>query len=337
MTLKQRISGIWLISMALLSLFAYTVYFVAQMRLNILQVSYLALAILQVTTLILYLWGPEKLKSRLLKIAYRVLYATSFFVIPAFVFIFTCLVFQYHITIQDCVDAASMPREEILPRDETVVYNTGTVYIFFPEYAEIGHVSKDRPPKSDETITWCSGAAFQHEISLGFSHENIDGDHADNGEFYESPYHYDNFAAFTFADGHYSFAFDNPSQAIKDAAEAGGSGFMQFGLIRDGEPVMSLSRSRVRCYRTLAELNGSLCVIDSINMLRFETFMEELERLGVTNALYMDMGAGWNYSWYRNTQGRVVSLFDLPVPWSHNWIVFRTQPRETAQKRAASS
>ena len=31
MSVKQRISGIWLISMTLLSLFAYTVYFVAQM------------------------------------------------------------------------------------------------------------------------------------------------------------------------------------------------------------------------------------------------------------------------------------------------------------------
>ena len=45
MTLKQRISGIWLISMTLLSLFAYTVYFVAQMRLTILQTAYLMLAI----------------------------------------------------------------------------------------------------------------------------------------------------------------------------------------------------------------------------------------------------------------------------------------------------
>ncbi len=98
---------------------------------------------------------------------------------------------------------------------------------------------------------------------------------------------------------------------------------MQFGLIRDGEPVMSINRPRARCYRTLAELNGHLCLIDSVNMLHFEAFMEELQRLGVTNALYMDMGAGWNYSWYRNAAERVITLFGLPVPWSHNWVVFR--------------
>ena len=75
---------------------------------------------------------------------------------------------------------------------------------------------------------------------------------------------------------------------------------MQFGLIRDGETIMGINRPRVRCYRTLAELNGHLCIIDSVRMIKFDDFMEELQRLGVTNALYMDMGAGWNYSWYRN-------------------------------------
>ena len=48
MSTKQRLSGIWLISMNLLSLFAFTVYFVAQMWLSILQTFYLTLAILQI-------------------------------------------------------------------------------------------------------------------------------------------------------------------------------------------------------------------------------------------------------------------------------------------------
>ena len=323
MSVKQRISGIWLISMTLLSLFAYTVYFVAQMWLSLLQTSYLTLAVLQVATLILYLWGPEKLQSRFLKIIYRVLYATSFFVIPAFAFIFMGLISQYHVRIPDSVDAASMPAAEILPADHTVVYNTGTVYVFFPEYSAIELACEKRPSKSDGAITWCSGAAFQHDISLGFTHENIDGDHAVKGVLYESPYNKDSFAAFTFTEDGFAFEFDNASAAIKEAADRGGSGFMQFGLIKDGEPVMSINRPRARCYRTLAELNGSLCVIDSVNMLHFEEFMAELQRLGVTNALYMDMGAGWNYSWYRNASDRVVTLFGLPVPWSHNWIVFK--------------
>ena len=323
MSIRERLSGIWLMAMTLLALFAFTVFFVAQMWLNILFAVYLVLAIVQVVNLIVYLWGPEKLTSRPLRILYRLMYASSLLVIPLFIFIFTGLVSQYHVNIRDSIDATSMPVEQILPSDSTVVYNTGTVYVFFPEYSQVELVCEKRPSRSDETITWCSGAAFQHTVTLGFTQENVEGDHAVLGTLYESPYNKDSFAAFVFSERGFSFEFENPTEAIRKAAEAGGSGFMQFGLIRDGEIVMSIERPRARCYRTLAELNGNLCVIDSVNMLHFEEFLEELQRLGVTNALYMDMGAGWNYSWYRNAGDRVITLFGLPVPWSHNWIVFR--------------
>lgn len=323
MSMRERLSGIWLIAMALLSLCAYTVFFVAQMWLDLLHVAYLALAVLQVVTVIIYLWGPEKLRSRPLKVLYRLLYASSVFVIPAFAFIFMGLVSQYHVRIADSIDAASLPTAKILPADETVLYNTGTVYVIFPAYTEVSLACDDRPSKSDSSITWCSGAAFQHTVSLGFTQENVEGDHAVNGALYESPYNKDSFAAFVFADGCFSFEFDDPSGAIRTAAAAGGSGFMQYGLIRDGEVVMRFDRPRARCYRTLAELNGHLCIIDSVNMLHFNEFLEELQRLGVTNALYMDMGAGWNYSWYRNASDKVITLFGLPVPWSHNWVVFQ--------------
>lgn len=323
MSRRERISGIWLMSMNLLALFAFTCYFVAQMWLNILQAAYLALVVLQGLALTIYMWGPKKLKFRWQKALYRILYASSFFVIPAFLFIFMGLVSQYHVQIPDSIPATSMPAEELLPMEKTTVYDTGTVYVIFPEYSRVNHVCETRPSKSDASITWCSGAAFQHTVSLGFSQENVEGDHAVQGTLYESPYNWDSFAAFTCVDGQFSFEFDDPSGAIRAAAEAGGSGFMQFGLIRDGEIVMGLNRPRSRCYRTLAELNGNLCIIDSRRMMQFDDFMEEVRRLGVTNALYMDMGAGWNYSWYRSAAGKVITLFGLPVPWSHNWVVFQ--------------
>lgn len=323
MSIRERISGIWLMAMNLLALFAFTCYFVAQMWLNILRTAYLALVIAQVLALTVYMWGPEKLKFRWQKILYHILYASSFFVIPAFLFIFMGLVSQYHVRISDSIPTVSIPVEDILPMEKTTVYDTGVVYVIFPEYSSVDLVCEMRPSKSDKSITWCSGAAFQHTVSLGFSQENVEGDHAVRGTLYESPYNWDSFAAFTCVDGRFSFEFEDPSKAIRAAAEAGGSGFMQFGLIRDGEIVMSFNRPRARCYRALAELNGNLCIIDSCRMMQFDDFMEEVRRLDVTNALYMDMGAGWNYSWYRNAVGRVVTLFGLPVPWSHNWVIFQ--------------
>ncbi len=323
MNIKKRITGIWLMAMALLSLGAYTTFFVAQMWLNVLHVFYLTLMTMQFITLIIYLWGSEKIKSRLMRLVYRAFYASSLLVIPSFAFIFMGLVSQYHVKLAGAVDARRIVAGEIVPAGETTVYNTGAVYVIFPEYSEIELVCENRPSKSDTSITWCSGAAFQHTVSLGFTQENVEGDHAVKGALYESPYNKKSFAAFTFSAGNYSFEFDDPTGAIRDAADAGGSGFMQFGLIRDGEIVMKFDRPRARCYRALAELNDHVCIIDSVNMLHFDEFLAELQRLGVTNALYMDMGAGWNYSWYRDTADRVVTLFGLPVPWSHNWIAFR--------------
>ncbi len=323
MNTKRRISGIWLMTMALLSLGAYTTYFVAQMRLSILHAFYLTLAIVQFVTLIVYLWGPEKLPGRPLKVLYHLFYASSLLVIPTFAFIFMGLVSQYHIRIPEAIDASQMQVSQILPGDETTIYNTGTVYIFFPEYSSVELVCEDRPSKRDDSITWCSGAAFQHTVSLSFSQENVEGDHAVSGAYYASPYNKDSFASFTFAENSFDFTFDKTTEAVKNAADAGGSGFMQLALISDKANVMDFNMPRTRCFRTLAELNGSLCIIDSVNMLHFDEFLAELDRLGVTNAVYMDMGAGWNYSWYRNTADRVVTLFGLPVPWSHNWIVFR--------------
>ena len=322
MTVRERISGIWLISMSLLALFAFTCYFVAQMRLDILQTAYFTLVLLQVAALILYLWGAEKLKYRWQRNMYCLLYVSSFFVVPALAFIFMALVSQYHVRIPDSIPVSAMQEGKILPAEKTVVYDTGTVYVIFPKRSCVNLVCKKRPSKFDKSISWCSGAAFQHTVTLGFSQEDIEGDHAVCGTLYESPYNKDRYAAFTCVGNNFSFDFDNPAKAVRAAAEAGGSGFMQFGLIRGGVNVMDFVFPRVRCYRALAELNGGLCIIDSCRMMHFDDFMAELMRLGVTNALYMDMGAGWNYSWYRNAAGKVVTLFGLPVPWSHNWIVF---------------
>lgn len=322
MSRKERLSGIWLMTMTLLSLFSYTIFFVAKMLPRRMHLLYLGLAILQFITLLIYMWGFEKLKSGVSRALYRILYATSLLVIPSFMLLFMGLLSQYHADVPGAIDASMMKPAEILPEDQTTIYKTDTVYIFFPEYSDIGIVCKDRPSRSDESITWCSGAAFQHAVRLGFSQDDIEGDLASDGKFYKSPHIQDGFAAFVFADGTYSFEYDDPSGSIKKAADAGGCGYMQYAIIQNGEPT-DFVQPRLRNYRVIAELNGHLCLIDTVDLMYFDAFLEELLKLGVTDALYMDMGAGWNYSWYRDVSGKAVSLFNFPVPWSHNWIVFR--------------
>lgn len=318
---KKLAFGIWLMTMALVALSAFTIYFIAQMRYSVLFCGYLTLVVLQLFALTVFLVGDENIKHVYIRIIYRLCCLSSLAVVPAFCFIFSALTSQYHAKIKDTISVSYEEYEKILPQEDTTIYETDSLYIIFPKYSKIDLVCEKRPKKSDKSITWCSGAAFQHDISLGFSHLNVEGYHACNGEYFDSPYIHDNSAGFASYDDNFKFEFENPETVIKEAAANGGSGFMQFGIIKDGEVIYSFSRTR--SYRLLAELNGNLCIIDSKEMMNFEDFLSEVQKLHVTNALYMDMGAGWNYSWFRNQDNRVKTLFSLKVPWAHNWIVFR--------------
>ncbi|MDO4483226.1 MAG: hypothetical protein Q4C54_01975 [Clostridia bacterium] len=321
MSRKRMLMGVWLISMLLVSLAAYTMYFVAQMRFSVLLYSYSALAISQMVAVLIYLLGAEK--KRFVRLLYRLCCLASVAVIPAFVFIFSGLISQYHVRIPEAIPVEAADAASILPGEETTIYRTDSVYVFFPEYTRVDLECGQRPSTRDESITWCSGAAFQHDIELGFNHLNIEGHHAAKGEYYESPYIHNGCAGVVFYDGTFRFVYDDIPAAMQEAASKGGSGFMQFALIRDGKRTGNFSMPRVRSYRALCELNGALCIIDSIEMMHFEDFLQKLLELNVTHAMYMDMGAGWNYSWYRRPSGQVKTLFGLKVPWSHNWIAFR--------------
>lgn len=323
MSKKRMALGLWLMTMTLVALSAYTTYFVAQMRFSVLLYSYSALAISQVIALVLFLMGEGAIKNAIVKIFYHLCCLASLAVIPAFLFIFLGLISQYHVDIDEAILVRDEDSELLVPGEETTIYKTDTFYVFFPTYSHVDLEYGKRPKKSDKSITWCSGAAFQHDIQLGFSDENIEGYHASKGVYSDSEYVKDGYGSVVFYDGGFKFEFDDPKAIMKEAAEHNGSGFMQYRIMRDGELVNDFNMPRVRSYRVIAELNGSLCIIDSIEMMHFNDFIEKLKALNVTNALYMDMGAGWNYSWYRKNTGKVKTLFGLKVPWSHNWVVFR--------------
>ena len=77
MRVSKRLKGMWIMAMTLLSLGAFTAFFVAQMWLNLLYAAYLGLMIAQCITLVTYLWGPEKLHFRPLKVLYHIFFAIS--------------------------------------------------------------------------------------------------------------------------------------------------------------------------------------------------------------------------------------------------------------------
>ena len=121
----------------------------------------------------------------------------------------------------------------------------------------------------------------------------------------------------------WKFLLYNYIDELKMASEKGGMGFGQNMIIYNGETQPSFRNLGSRFeYRALCEYQGKLCVIDSREVVSYAAFIASLEKLGVTNALYLDMGSGWNHSWYRDNDGNVVEIHPKTHSFTTNWIVF---------------
>ena len=80
-------------------------------------------------------------------------------------------------------------------------------------------------------------------------------------------------------------------------------------------------------YRALCEKDGRLCLVESKKIITYEDFVGQLKNFRIDNALYLDMGSGWNYAWYRDKEGKVVERFPeskLAANYKYrtNWITF---------------
>ncbi len=205
---------------------------------------------------------------------------------------------------------------------DVLLLETDDLYIYYVNYNDLSFVSGKRPSKDDQDNLMCVAAAFQDTYQLGFSHDNIVGWHASDGQL-ERGKPQDGLGAFTYVDGVARiWDTDEAEEAVQNAAAAGGMGFQQFIVLYDGQHGGHNS-DEFRCYRVLAILNGRACIIDSRTQMHYDDFILALQNLGVQDALYCDMGSGWNYSWYRGADGKPVDIIGIPWPFSHNWLVFR--------------
>ena len=212
---------------------------------------------------------------------------------------------------------------QVMEESEDGVYllETDELYIYYADYNNISFVAGKRPSKEETSSIMCVAAAFQGSYEPGFSHDNIVGWHASGGQL-ERGKPEKNLGAFTYVDGEARiFNIEDSEAAIKEAAERGGCGFQQFVVLYNGERGTH-SSDEFRCYRVLAVINGKACIIDTKTQMHYDEFVMTLEDFGIQNALYCDMGSGWNYSWYRKANGKTVDIIGTPWLFSHNWLVF---------------
>ena len=202
---------------------------------------------------------------------------------------------------------------------------------YYPQFSHIDLVCGKMPSQQDDSVVFCAEAAFTHELLDEFAHSNIDGDHVSGGKRYKGAQCEDNSGAFAwFNDSTWEFINGEYSELLDSVAAAGGMGFGQAIIIHEGESIRPLWREKYdnnatkTHFRALCEKDGKLCVVDCRDEVSYDKFVALLEEFGPRYALYMDMGAGWNHSWWRDAEGKVHEIHPVAEKsrFCTNWITF---------------
>ena len=197
---------------------------------------------------------------------------------------------------------ASYGQENKLMRIET----TNDLIIYYPQFLSIDLACGKMPEKTETNVLFCCEAAFTGELLKEFKHSNIAGHHVSGGKFYRGYKCKPNTGCFVFYQNQWKFLLHTYADELKLAAKNGGMGFGQNMIIYDGETQPSFRKLQSKFeYRALCEYHGKLCVIDSKGVVSYASFIESLEKIGVTYALYLDMGRGWNHSCIETTKVRL--------------------------------
>ena len=213
-----------------------------------------------------------------------------------------------------------------LKSNAVTVKTTANLNVYYPEYSEIDLVCGQMPTAAQKEVEFCCEAAFTGELLDEFKHSNIADNHICNGVMKKGYSCKANTGGFVWGKGKWKFMrkADYPTEA-----NSYNMGFCQMLIIKDGNarPIGTKMKNNKNIYRALCEKDGKLCIIESKKKITYEAFVKCLSDYKVTHALYLDMGYGWNYAWYRDKKGNVVILHPESkmapsYKFRTNWITF---------------
>ena len=197
--------------------------------------------------------------------------------------------------------------------------------------------SGQMPDTAQENVLLCAAAAFTGKCLDHFEHSNILGPHISGGVLYEG-YREDK-DGILFAERYALFVWEGkdlngktlgkricsfPCDEVLDSAvEHGGMAFTQHWVIQNGEIFEHKIQpmDRVEHFRSICQKGDRFYVIANREEMAYQDYLQALLDAGVENALYMDMGAGWNHSYYRDEDGKVHILHPKGHDYPTNWIV----------------
>lgn len=212
-----------------------------------------------------------------------------------------------------------------IPKERVYIDSTShsDLIFYYPKFTSIDFVCGARPDQKDSTIIFIAAGAFTGELKSDFTHRNIAGDHVSGGVRFKGYSCSRNTGAFVWYNNKWKFGYQNYSDLLDQAAQNGGMGFGQEMIVHKGEPVQIKRKAgNKNIFRALCEKDGRLCIIESKVVITYGKFRDSLLGTGVKEALYVDMGRGWNYAWYRNEYGAPIEIHKIQHKYSTNWIVF---------------
>ena len=197
--------------------------------------------------------------------------------------------------------------------------------IYTSDYSTVDLVCGTMPSQQDKNVIFCAEAAFTGELLKEFNHSNILWYHVSGGIRYKRTGCKRNTGAFVYYGGKWKFLYKYYSKYLDVAAHNGGMGFGQEMMIHEGKRVQTIRKDANRNeFRALCELNSKLFVIDSKGVSTFGDFIQALLDEGITEAIYIDMGPGWNYSWYRDENGVSHEIHNHKIIYTTNWITLQS-------------
>ncbi len=180
------------------------------------------------------------------------------------------------------------------------------------------------PNIEQEDVVLCVAAAFTGKCLDSFEHSNILGPHISQGVLYEGYEEEGGYAVFASWGNQKEFFELGKQDKLEEVAAAKGMAFTQYWVIKDGKgynpPRQTVKQEYYRC---IAQKAGRTYVIESKEVVKFDYFVKCLVERGVENALYMDMGKGWNHSFYRDETGVAHVLHPKTHEYCTNWLVVK--------------
>ena len=198
-----------------------------------------------------------------------------------------------------------------------------------PETTVVNMADSVIPSVNDSTIALCVEAGFTGELLPKFKSTNVAGDYVIDGVFHKGYKCKANTGFLCTVNGHpFIGASEHVREWIDKSQRSGATVFQQMLIIQDGKDVYAaqpIKPTTKNIYRAACIMtDGNFAVIQSKKALPLKDFISSLIKLDVSDALYLDMGKGWNYGWYRITpESPAVKLFDARTKYQTNWLIIK--------------